>query len=135
MKVSIKKSKNSFTVTFKGMTEGGLLSLCNGMNSYSYYSPVGNDVAGCIYSAVAEYNDTAVKKLCIPRDRYAAIGTDGVNEVVWGLGSNPEESEEDAITAAADSDCLPQLSRTVRVTEEIFSRIQSGEVRTDTLGI
>lgn len=66
---------------------------------------------------------------------YAAIGTDGAREVVWGLGGSAADAESNAGIEAAQSECDPGLTRTVTVSSEIASRISGGEVSAAELGI
>lgn len=66
---------------------------------------------------------------------YAAIGTDGTREVVWGLGDTAAAAESNAASEAAESDCDPALTRTIRVSSEIATRVIGGEVSAAALGI
>lgn len=67
--------------------------------------------------------------------KYAAIGSDGTREVVWGLGDTAEAAESEACQAGRDSGCDPELVRTVEVTPAQAARIQAGEVGARDLGI
>lgn len=66
---------------------------------------------------------------------YAAIGTDGRREVVWGLGASAEEAELEAIDEAHGSDCNANLVRTVQVSDDVVARIRGGDVAVAELGI
>jgi hypothetical protein len=66
---------------------------------------------------------------------YAAIGTDGTREVVWGLGGSASDAEREAREEAAGSDCDADLLRTVEVSDEVAQRIRAGTVATSELGI
>lgn len=66
---------------------------------------------------------------------YAAIGTDGTREVVWGLGATEEDAEAEAREQARDAECDPELLRTVAVTDEQAERIRAGVVGADDLGL
>jgi len=66
---------------------------------------------------------------------YAAIGTDGMREVVWGIGETEEAAEAEAASEAREAGCDPELRRTVAVTAEQAARIEAGEVDAATLGL
>lgn len=66
---------------------------------------------------------------------FAAIGTDGTREVVWGLGATVEEAEQDAREGASNADCDPDLVRTVPVSADVAERIRAGGVVAAELGI
>lgn len=66
---------------------------------------------------------------------YAAIGTDGTREVVWGLGETEEAAVAEACEMGRQSGCDPELSRTVPVTAEQARRIDSGEIGAEDLGL
>lgn len=66
---------------------------------------------------------------------YAAIGTDGMRPVVWGVGESEQAAREDAcLCDELTHDDLDAL--TLRpITDEQAVRIQRGEVDCKTLGI
>lgn len=72
---------------------------------------------------------------------FAAIGSDGTREVVWGIGSTEVAAEADALlnaNRAAPNEpelCDPELTRTVRITAEIEARIKRGFIGAAELGI
>jgi hypothetical protein len=67
--------------------------------------------------------------------KFAAIGSDGTREVVWGLGDSEEAAEAEALREAAASDVDPELTRTVEISDDVDTRIRAGEVDCEGLGI
>ena len=66
---------------------------------------------------------------------YAAIGSDGWREVVWGVGTTEDEAEDDAKFWLEASECGPQDLRTVPITEDQASDIWDGVVSVKALGL
>ena len=64
----------------------------------------------------------------------AAVGSDGLRLVVWGLGSDDQDALEDAVPYTEDAYPMPRL-RCVEVTEEQRAQIVAGEIDCATLGI
>ena len=65
----------------------------------------------------------------------AAVGSDGLRLVVWGLGSDDQDALEDAAPyTTEDAYRMPRL-RCVAVTEEQRAQIVAGEIDCATLGI
>ena len=65
----------------------------------------------------------------------AAIGTDGNERVVWGLGFDADEAKRDAKCNADDSDCDAGLCGYLPVTPEQVEQIKSGVVLIEALGL
>ncbi len=63
----------------------------------------------------------------------AAIGTDGVRPVVWGLGETEAHARNEA--RYYDAAWASRGSAFVEVTPDIVARIKAGEVDCATLGI
>lgn len=63
---------------------------------------------------------------------YAAVGTDGTRQVVWGLGDTEEEALADAATELREQGCTSEL-RTVGINEARRSRVQGGDVEANDL--
>lgn len=69
--------------------------------------------------------------------KVAAIGSDGKNLVVWGIGDDAKSAEEDAqhwLIESGTSDYWDTLAF-VPVTDEQVDRIEGGEIDCATLGI
>lgn len=62
---------------------------------------------------------------------FAAIGTDGLRFVVWGLGETEEAAEAEAAAEAGSAD--PQLACTVPVTAERAADIRAGAITAEDL--
>jgi hypothetical protein len=66
--------------------------------------------------------------------KYAAVGTDGIRPVVWGLGATREDAEEDAIENLAQSGDRSPLVY-VSIDDRTAERVEGGWVDADGLGI
>lgn len=55
---------NCYTVTLKGMTKGGILSLQNALRKHAEQSPVGKDVYDFVKDAIFISGDPELKKDC-----------------------------------------------------------------------
>jgi len=66
---------------------------------------------------------------------FATIGSDGMREVVWGVGGTEKGAEQDADYWSSQGTGDPQITRTVRITSEVYRRIKAGCVSTVDLGI
>ena len=67
---------------------------------------------------------------------FAAIGTDGTNHVVWGLGSSPEEAlKEGKEEFTFEYELPPEEFSTVEITQEQDEMVRDGEVSCKALGI
>lgn len=64
----------------------------------------------------------------------AAIGTDGVRFVVWGLGETVDEATADALEAA-NEEVDPELCGHVRLTAEQVEDVRNGCVGVIDLGV
>ena len=64
----------------------------------------------------------------------AAVGTDGLRLVVWGLGTDEQDALEDAAPYTSDAYPMPSLT-TIEVDREQEARIIAGEIDCASLGI
>jgi hypothetical protein len=64
----------------------------------------------------------------------AAIGSNGLELVVWGIGDTREEAEEDATPYAAECTVAPSLTY-VEIDEAQRAQIVAGNVSCASLGI
>lgn len=68
------------------------------------------------------------------RGYYAAVGTDGVRLVIWGLGRTPDVAKRDSIrwlTQAAEDDGgpMPLAMRIYPMTEAAFKAARDGHIQ------
>ena len=68
-----------------------------------------------------------------PEIQYAAIGTDGINPVVWGIGEDEREALDDAGHWLDSEGDEGQELLVVAIDAERAERVRSGDVRADDL--
>lgn len=66
---------------------------------------------------------------------FAAIGTDGTNHVVWGLGSTQEEALQEGTQEMNDCNCPTEEFIVAEITKEQDEQVRLGEVSCKDLGI
>lgn len=66
---------------------------------------------------------------------YAALGSDGLRMVVWGIGRTEAAAEKEAREEARQSDVDPELTHTVKITAAQTRQIKLGHVGAESLGL
>lgn len=60
--------------------------------------------------------------------KYAAVGSNGYEDVVWGIGESDAEAEKDAVRWGWESSRSSPELRFEKVDEKQVERIESGEI-------
>ena len=66
---------------------------------------------------------------------YAAIGTDGIRPVVWGVGDSPDAAEAEAREGVGGVEAPDAPLAVVEITADQRREIDAGQVSTEALGI
>ena len=83
---------------------------------------------------MAARRSTRKKHRAKKRPKIAAVGSNGLELVVWGIGDTRDEAEEDATPYVEDSTIAPRLTY-VEIDEAQRAQIVAGNVSCASLGI